>query len=140
MKRWTKLAATAALALGLAACGGSMPDGTYTAEMKNASHEYRDYLTVTYEGGKIVDADFDAKHETSGKLKSQTTPEEYPMPFHPSEWMPMLEENIKKAGSSAKVDAVAGATWGSENAKALLKAIEDDKGKTDGTIVVDNEA
>ena len=54
--------------------------------------------------------------------------------------MPMLEENIKKAGSSAKVDAVAGATWGSENAKALLKAIEDDKGKTDGTIVVDNEA
>lgn len=141
MKKLFAIAVCAVMALSLAACGASkMPDGTYTAEMKNASHDYKDYLTVTYKDGKIVDADFDSKNVETGKLKSETTFEEYPMEYSPSEWMPLIEENVKKASSSKDVDTVAGATWGSESAKTLLKAIEDSKGKTEGTIVVENEA
>ena len=142
MKKLLTLALVAVLAITLAACGGSgaIKDGTYTAEYKNMSHDWKEYLSVTYKDGKITDVDFDAKN-ADGKLKSSCTPEEYPMDPPVSEWLPQLEANIKAAGAADKVEAVAGATGSSNSAKELMAAVEKQAkaGKTE-VAVVENPA
>ncbi|MDD3428640.1 MAG: FMN-binding protein [Oscillospiraceae bacterium] len=141
MKKLLVIAMVAVLALSLVACGGSkIVDGTYRAELSDAAaeaaHGWKDYMVVTYAGGKITDVDYDSTKD--GALKSEQTAETYPMDPHPSTWLPTLEENIKKAGTADKIDAVAGATNTSETAKKLMAAIE--KAAAEGnttTVVVD---
>lgn len=95
MKKLLTLALAAVLALSLVACGGSgsIKDGTYTAQYKEPSHDWTEYLSVTYKDGVITDVDFDAK-DANGNLKSEATAETYPMDPLPSEWIPQLEENV----------------------------------------------
>ena len=89
MKKLLTLALAAVLALSLVACGGSgsIKDGTYTAQYKEPSHDWTEYLSVTYKDGVITDVDFDAK-DANGNLKSEATAETYPMDPLPSEWIP----------------------------------------------------
>ena len=49
MKKLLTLALAAVLALSLVACGGSgsIKDGTYTAQYKEPSHDWTEYLSVT---------------------------------------------------------------------------------------------
>ncbi|MDD6319795.1 MAG: hypothetical protein PUA63_02895, partial [Oscillospiraceae bacterium] len=54
---------------------------------------------------------------------------------HPSEWIPQLSENIQKAGTAKKIDTIAGATYASNDARALMEAIEAN-GKPGETIQV----
>lgn len=126
------LAALTALILlfGLSACGGTAnaggkPDGTYTAQGDDASTEaaygWRDTLVVTYKNGAITEAVFESYNADGVKKSEDPT---YEMPVPPSEWIPQLSENVKAAGKSDEVAAVAGATNSSNNAKALLAAIE----------------
>lgn len=124
MKKLFTIALAAVLALSLVACGdsGKIKDGTYTAQLKEPSHGWTDYLSVTYKDGAITDVDYDSKDE-EGNLKS--TYAEYGMDFAPSEWIPQLEANVKAAGTADKVEAVAGATSSSNNVKALMKAVEE---------------
>ena len=91
MKKLLTLALAAVLALSLVACGGSgsIKDGTYTAQYKEPSHDWTEYLSVTYKDGVITDVDFDAK-DANGNLKSEATAETYPMDPLPSEWIPQL--------------------------------------------------
>lgn len=134
MKKFVALLLAVLLMFTFAACGessnGKIPDGTYTARASEATYGWTDVLTVTYKDGAIVSATFDSEDE-NGNLKSKASADEYPMDPLPSVWMPQLSENIVKAGTSADVDAVAGATMGSNNAKALLAAIE--KGAKDSS-------
>lgn len=142
MKKLLTLALVAVLALSLVACGGSgsggIKDGTYTAQYKEPSHDWTEYLAVTYKDGAITDVDFDAK-DADGNLKSEATAETYPMDPLPSEWIPQLEENIKTAGTADKIEAIAGATSSSESAKVLMAAVESQAkaGKTE-VVLVDN--
>ncbi|MEG1932122.1 MAG: FMN-binding protein [Pygmaiobacter sp.] len=128
MKKGSTLALAVLLALSLVACGGTkIKDGTYTAKMDAASaaasYGWTDTLSVTYQGGKITEVDFDS-FDAEGKRKSETP--EYPMTAPaPAEWMPKLEENIKATTSADKVAAVAGATNSSDNAKALYAAVQE---------------
>lgn len=128
MKKITAIALMLMLALTLAACSGkTIADGTYTAEMDDAAmeaaHGWRDTLVVEYKDGKMVSAVFDS-YDADGNKKSETTAETYPMDPHPSEWIPQLTANIEKAGDAKHLDAVAGATNASNDAKLLLEAIE----------------
>ncbi|MEF9969804.1 MAG: FMN-binding protein [Ruthenibacterium sp.] len=132
MKKILVIALACILALSLVACGGGIKDGTYTAEAAQASHDWFDILSVTYKDGKVVEAVYDAK-DAAGVLKSSKSAEEYPMEIPLTEWMPKLNENIVKAGTADKIEAVAGATNSSNAAKALMKAIEENakKGNTE---------
>ena len=125
MKKLLTVALAAVLALSLVACGGSgsIKDGTYTAQYKEPSHDWTEYLSVTYKDGVITDVDFDAK-DANGNLKSEATAETYPMDPLPSEWIPQLEENVKAAGTADKIEAVAGATSSSESVRVLMAAVE----------------
>lgn len=135
MKKILALALTAVLALALVACSSGPKDGEYTAEYKNASYGWKEYLTVTYKGGAVADVDFDAKDE-KGALKSEAT--DYAMDPLPSVWMPQIEESIKSKG---EVEAVAGATNSSNSAKELLAAVNElVKAGKPGTTVVENAA
>lgn len=113
-------------------------DGVYTAQMDDASAEaaygWRDELVVEYKDGKIVSATFES-YDADGNKKSETTAETYPMDPAPADWMPELSENIVEAGTSAEIDSITGATMATNNAKAMLAAIEAE-GKPDQTIVV----
>ena len=134
MKKLLTLALAAVLALSLVACGGSgsIKDGTYT------SHDWTEYLSVTYKDGVITDVDFDAK-DANGNLKSEATAETYPMDPLPSEWIPQLEENVKAAGTADKIEAVAGATSSSESVKVLMAAVEKQaKAGNTEVVLVDN--
>ena len=135
MKKILAIALTAVLALALVACSSGPKDGAYTAEYKNLSHGWKEYLTVTYKDGAVTDVDFDAKNE-AGALKTETA--DYGMDPAPSVWMPQIEESIKTKG---EVEAVAGATHSSDSAKELLAAVNElVKAGKPGTTVVENAA
>ena len=122
MKKLLTLALAAVLALSLVACGGSgsIKDGTYTAQYKEPSHDWTEYLSVTYNDGV-------------------TTAETYPTDPLPSEWIPQLEENVKAAGTADKIEAVAGATSSSESVKVLMAAVEKQaKAGNTEVVLVDN--
>lgn len=129
MKKALAIVFTAVLALALVACGGSgIKDGTYSAEASEASHGWTDTLSVTYKDGKVVEAKYDA-YDADKKLKSEATAESYPMDPHPTVWIPEINTNIVTAGTADKIEAVAGATNSSNNAKALMAAIEENAKK-----------
>ena len=84
----------------------------------------------------VLALDFDSK-DADGNLKSEwATPENYPMTLQPSEWIPQLEENLKATTNPDKVAAVAGATLGSNHAKALYKAVIEKAQAGDATVAV----
>ena len=141
MKKLTLFLLSALMHFSLVGCGGSkIADGTYSAELSDAAteanHGWKDFLTVTYKDGKMVEVQFDSK-DADGNLKSEwTTPENYPMDPQPSEWIPQLEENIKATSNPDKVAAVAGATMGSNNAKELYRAVVEKAKAGDTTTAV----
>ncbi len=108
----------------LASCGSGINDGTYSAQMSEPSEGYTDMLSITYSGGSVSDAVFESIHE-DGALKSETTFETYPMTPHPSEWIPQLSENVKNADNADDIEMIAGVTISSNNAKAMMMAIEE---------------
>ena len=120
----------------------AMADGVYTAQMDDAAAEadygWRNQLVVEYKDGKMVSATFES-YDADGNKKSETTPDTYPMDPTPSEWTPQLSENILAAGNSADIDGISGATNASNDARALLAAIETE-GKPGETITVSSTA
>lgn len=58
-----------AAALGGCASKSALQDGYYTAEMSGYEHGWKEFVTVTVKGGKIVAAEYNARNE-SGFIKS----------------------------------------------------------------------
>jgi major membrane immunogen (membrane-anchored lipoprotein) len=139
MKKVLSIAFVFVLALSLVACSGKKPDGVYTAQVDaayaaEANHGWTDILIVTYKDGVVADALFES-YDANGNKKSEATFEEYPMEYSPSEWMPLIGQEIVRAGTAANMDVVAGATSGSASAQKLFEGIEKD-GKAGETITV----
>lgn len=117
-------------------------DGVYTAQMDDAATEasygWRDELQVEYKDGKLVSATFES-YDADGNKKSETTSDTYPMDPAPADWMPELSDNIVKAGNSADIDGITGATMASDHARLMLAAIEE-SGEPGETITVSEAA
>jgi len=104
----------------------ALVDGAYTARTSDeytqgTGHGWQEYLTITVENGQIVQLDYDALQDN--KLKSETTPDVYPMTPHPSQWIPQLEASMMQAATAADIDAVTGATNSSRMAQKLYAAV-----------------
>lgn len=147
------IAALSAATLALVGCGNSASteqkaedvkaDGVYTAQMDDASAEaaygWRDQLEVEYKDGKIVSAVFES-YDADGNKKSEISPDVYPMDPAPADWMPQLSENIAKAETAEEIDGVAGATMASNNARAMMAAIEAANDPAEVLVVAEPEA
>ncbi len=126
-----------ALLLMSSCSGDTLQDGTYSAQTTQDEHGWSDTLSVTYSGGVLTDAMFESVNE-EGTQKSTLTAEQYPMDPLPSEWIPQLTQNVKNSeGNPDNVDAIAGASLGTQNAKDMLSAINENAkdGNTDTIII-----
>ena len=137
-----------ALTTGCSSNAEGMKDGTYRAEMKEASHGYTDYVEITVKNGKIDTVVYDAVAD-DGKKKSQD--EDYKKSMmdgnknaglpetYPADYMKKLGDSLIEKQNADQVDAVAGATTSTNDFKKLVSALKSnmEKGKTE-TVVVDN--
>lgn len=110
----------------LAQGAGELKDGAYTAQTSEAyaaasGYGWREYLNVTISGGKVTEAEYDARMDD--KRKCETTQDEYNMTPHPSQWIPQLSESVKNAQTPEDIDIVTGATHSSQTVRKLYAAI-----------------
>lgn len=134
----------------LAGCNNNsntLKDGTYHAQMKEASHGWTDYVEITVKNGKFDTVVYDAKND-AGDKKSQD--EDYKKSMmegnknagkpetYPADYSKKLADSLLEKQDINQVDAVAGATSSSKNFKAMVEALKSNmsKGKTD-TVFVD---
>jgi major membrane immunogen (membrane-anchored lipoprotein) len=99
-------------------------DGNYSAEEGEYTDYWKGFLNIEIVDDKIVTAEFDY-FNAAGDFKSETTLQTYPMAYHPSEWIPLLEAKLRALDLTANVDvdAQSGATNSSNDLNELLDAI-----------------
>ena len=104
----------------------ALKDGVYAAEMSESyaaaqGQGWQDYLKLTVVNGIIDNIEFDSLKD--GKKKSAVSTEEYPMDPPPSEWIPQLNEAIRKAELPEAMDTITGATRSSADARRMYAAL-----------------
>lgn len=118
----------AAAMIGLVSCeeDTTYTDGSYKAETEDFSHGWKTFMEASISGDVLTVVNFDAADST-GNLKSETTPETYPMDPHPTVWIPELEAQYMATDilNYEGVDGITGATHGSDDAAALFQLILD---------------
>ena len=142
MKRvWAALAVIMMLAALLTGCSSGMKDGTYKAEFKDFDdHGWKDYVSITVEGGKITAVDYDALNADGAKKSEDTAYRESMEPIagtYPEKFYKELEDQLIEQQDLKKVDAVAGATTSSNDFKILaVEALKNAKSGSTSTAVV----
>lgn len=145
MKKLLAIALVVAMAaLSLSACGSApdYQDGVYRAEAAEYSHDYKEFVEITIEKGKIASVLADAINADGVKLKK--TDADYAKNYEgtgndttPSVFYPSLEAQLQKTKNPDKVEVVAGATDSSDSFKLLSKAALENaaSGKTETAVV-----
>ncbi len=116
-----------------------LKDGTYRAEVDeqtaDEAYGWKDFVEVTISGGEVTAVTFNS---VNGEGALKTEDPNYVMDPMPSEWQPELVKRFMETKDPDQVEDVAGATIGSRNFKALMRAVLE-RAKTGGTetIVVD---
>jgi len=123
---------------GSIATGQTLQDGIYAAEMSDqyvstTGNGWQDYLKITVAGGQISEVEFDSLKD--GKKKSTVSADEYPMNPPPREWIPQLNEAIRKAEMPEAMDTISGATMSSNNARRMYEALLE-RARTGNTDIV----
>lgn len=121
-----------------ASAAQTLQDGVYAAEMSDEyvaaqGHGWQDYLKITVTNGIIENIEFDSLKD--GKKKSAVSADEYPMNPPPSEWIPKLNEAIRKAEVPEAMDTISGATMSSVNARRMYEALLE-RARTGNTEIV----
>ncbi|WP_167848994.1 FMN-binding protein [Geotoga petraea] len=112
-----------------------LANGTYRAEMVEASHGWVDFVELTVKDGKIADVLMDSYNVEDGSLKSNDANYAKNMGMDPEKYFGELAKDLEKSQNIDEVDTVTGATHSSDNFRALVKGILE-RGVTDGTIAV----
>lgn len=121
----------AAAALLLTSCGGrqdpsAMQDGTYTAQMAEYSHGWREYVTITVKNGVIVTAEYNAENP-SGFIKSWDNAYMKNMKMvtgtYPNEYTRYYASLLNGQKNVPEIDALTGATNSGANFKRLSQAV-----------------
>ena len=115
-------------AVGCESTSGGLKDGYYTAEDKNGSNGWYEYLTIYVNDNTIVSVEYNAKN-SSGFIKSwdmdymrvmESTDGTYP-----NEYTRMYANQLIQSQDAEDIDAISGATHSNntfiELAKAVLK-------------------
>lgn len=131
-KTWMRLLAgvLGGCCLFLTACkpDTTLQDGTYRAETKHYdSRGYKDFIEVTVKDAEIIDVRYDAEKE-DGSLKTQDSKYRDDMAAvqetYPEKFSQDLVNQLLETRKPDSVDAIAGATYSSDNFNALLAALK----------------
>lgn len=129
------------LSLGvLTGCGGNtMKDGYYTAEMKEFTNGWREYVCIQVKDDKIVSAEFNAKDE-SGFIKAWDNEYMHNMESlqgtYPNKYTREYVQQLIEGQKKTKVDTITGATSSGENFAELVEAVIAQAKKGDSSIAI----
>lgn len=126
----------------LAGCGenqnpSTMQDGTYTAQMAEYSHGWREYVTITVKNGVVITAEYNAENP-SGFIKSWDTAYMNNMKTvtgtYPNEYTRYYATLLKDQKDVPEIDALTGASNSGANFKLLSEAVVNKAKQGDSTI------
>lgn len=124
----------------LTGCGMSeLKDGYYTAEMKDFSNGWREYVCIQVKNDTIVSAEFNAKNE-SGFIKAWDNVYMESMKgimgTYPNEYTREYVQQLLDQQKEIEVDAITGATTSGNNFKKLVAAVLEQARKGDSSVVI----
>ena len=134
----------AAAVLVLGGCGeeqeqAMMHDGTYTAQMTEYSHGWREYVTITVKNGVIVTVEYDAE-SPSGFIKSWDNVYMNNMKAgtgtYPNEYTRFYAAQLRDQKEAPDIDALAGASSSGANFARLSRAVVEKAQQGDSTIAL----
>ena len=144
MKRGKLTGLFLAAALLLSGCGQDtadtvMQDGSYTAEMSDFSHGWKEYVTITVRNGSIITTEFNAEN-ASGFIKQWDNAYMQNMKAvsgtYPNEYTRYYAAQLTGQSTLPKIDALSGASNSGSNFEKLSKAVVEQAIKGDSKVVL----
>ncbi|MEY8378562.1 FMN-binding protein [Lachnospiraceae bacterium 56-18] len=129
------------LVLPLMACSEKteLQDGYYTAQAKDFSHGWKEYITIMVKGGSIVSVEYNAEN-ASGFIKSWDNAYMQTMLHsngtYPNEYTRYYANQLLEGRRDDDIDALSGATSSYGSFQKLSEAVLEQARKGDSDIVV----
>lgn len=129
------------LVLPLTACREKteLQDGYYTAQAKDFSHGWKEYITIMVKGGSIVSVEYNAEN-ASGFIKSWDNAYMQTMLHsngtYPNEYTRYYANQLLEGRRDDDIDALSGATSSYGSFQKLSEAVLEQARKGDSDIVV----
>ena len=129
------------LVLPLTACSEKteLQDGYYTAQAKDFSHGWKEYITIMVKGGSIVSVEYNAEN-ASGFIKSWDNAYMQTMLHsngtYPNEYTRYYANQLLEGRRDDDIDALSGATSAYGSFQKLSEAVLEQARKGDSDIVV----
>ena len=129
------------LVLPLTACSEKteLQDGYYTAQAKDFSHGWKEYITIMVKGGSIVSVEYNAEN-ASGFIKSWDNAYMQTMLHsngtYPNEYTRYYANQLLEGRRDDDIDALSGATSSYGSFQKLSEAVLEQARKGDSDIVV----
>ena len=129
------------LVLPLTACSEKteLQDGYYTAQAKDFSHGWKEYITIMVKGGSIVSVEYNAEN-ASGFIKSWDNAYMQTMLHsngtYPNEYTRYYANQLLEGRRDDDIDALSGATSSYGSFQKLSEAVLKQARKGDSDIVV----
>ena len=129
------------LVLPLTACSEKteLQDGYYTAQAKDFSHGWKEYVTIMVKGGSIVSVEYNAEN-ASGFIKSWDNAYMQTMLHsngtYPNEYTRYYANQLLEGRRDDDIDALSGATSSYGSFQKLSEAVLEQARKGDSDVVV----
>lgn len=115
-----------------------LQDGSYTAQMKEYSYGWQEYVTITVKNGEIVSTEFNAENP-SGFIKSWDNAYMQNMKpvsgTYPNEYTRYYAAQLTGQKETPNIDLISGATGSGENFQRLSEAVVRQAIKGDSSVV-----
>ena len=127
--------------LPLTACSDEteLQDGYYTAQAKDFSHGWKEYITIMVKGGSIVSVEYNAEN-ASGFIKSWDNAYMQTMLHsngtYPNEYTRYYAGQLLEGQGEGQIDALTGATSSYGSFQKLAVAVIEQAKQGDSSIVV----
>lgn len=143
MIRWKTAGILLASVCMLAGCGTEqqtgMQDGTYTAQMSEYSHGWKEYVTITVKNGEIVAAEYNAEN-ASCFIKSWDNAYMQTMLHsngtYPNEYTRYYAGQLLEGQGETQIDALSGATSSHGSFQKLQAAVIEQAMQGDSSIAI----
>ena len=116
-----------------------LQDGYYTAQAKDFSHGWKEYITIMVKGGSIVSVEYNAEN-ASGFIKSWDSAYMQTMLHsngtYPNEYTRYYANQLLEGRRDDDIDALSGATSSYGSFQKLSEAVLEQARKGDSDIVV----